>query len=438
MKPNKLVRLFTALLLALVLCLACACDNHSSTDDSSNQDDTQSTPSDDQDQEGSQDEDKKDPSGSEGQGSQGQQGSQGSQGGDEKDPSGSESQGSQGQQGSQGDQGGDEKEPSGSEGQGSQGQQGSQGSQEGNEGGEIAIPEWKGEWVSAIFGGGPFVEGKQSVLDDVTSSGFNTIMIWSVHIHGDGTLYLNNTKAVDNGELVIGQASVEFWSKLKGEGSSIERIELSVGAGGCTDFEEIKKYVEKEGTGEESVLYKNMHTLIEATGADAVNFDDESCYDLNSAAAFGKMCAEMGMKITFCPYVNIDFWSKLAKELGEDADRVYLQCYSGGQLNDNQYKTWWRVWALSTGMRIIPGYWCGTGAGRCMASTVKSKLSRETDYTTGGFMWLYDDMMKMKSPNSTKDYAAAINEANPHKDEETPAEAFMKELSAVLPEKKRG
>lgn len=430
MKPNKLVRLFTALLLAFVLCLACACDNHSSTDDPSNQDDTQSTPSDDQDQEGNQGGDEKEPSGSEG------QGSQGSQGGDEKDPSGS-----QGQQGSQGNQGGEENDPSGSEGQGSQGQegnQGSQGGQEGNEGGEtLPAPEWKGEWVSAIFGGGPFVEGTQSVLDDVTSSGFNTIMIWSVHVHGDGTLYLNNTKAVDNGELVIGQASVDFWSKLKGEGSSIERIELSVGAGGCTDFEEIKKYVEKEGTGEESVLYKNMHTLIEATGADAVNFDDESCYDLNSAAAFGKMCAEMGMKITFCPYVNIDFWSKLAKELGEDADRVYLQCYSGGQLNDNQYKTWWRVWALSTGMRIIPGYWCGTGAGRCTASTVKSKLSRETDYTTGGFMWLYDDMMKMKSPNSTKDYAAAINEANPHKDEETPAEAFMKELSAVLPEKKR-
>ncbi len=428
MKPNKLFRLFTAILLALVLCLACACGSNSSTNDPSSQDGSHSTPSDDQNKDDQDKNDQKDPSDDQDKGDQKDPSDQDED--DQKDPSGS-------QQGSQGG----EKDPSGSEGQGSQGQQGSQGSQggqEGNEGGEIAIPEWKGEWVSAIFGGGPFVEGKQSVLDDVTSSGFNTIMIWSVHVHGDGTLYLNNTKAVDNGELVIGQASVDFWSKLKGEGSSIERIELSVGAGGCTDFEEIKKYVEKEGTGEESVLYKNMHALIEATGADAVNFDDESCYDLNSAAAFGKMCAGMGMKITFCPYVNIDFWSKLAKELGEDADRVYLQCYSGGQLNDNQYKTWWRVWALSTGMRIIPGYWCGTGSGRCTASTVKSKLSRETDYTTGGFMWLYDDMMKMKSPNSTKDYAAAINEANPHKDEETPAEAFIKELSAVLPEKKRG
>lgn len=432
MKTKHLFRVLAAFLLAFCLCLFCACNHNESKNPSdetppAEQDKDKNDPpaGGNQENQGSQDE-------QESQGNQGEQGSQGNQG--NQGESGNQgNQGGQGEQESQGNQG-----ESGNQGsQGGQGEQGNQGNQ-GNQGEQepLPIPEWKGEWVSAIFGGGPFVEGREEVLEDVTASGFNTIMIWSVHIHGDGTLYLNDTKAVDHGKLVIGQESVEFWGKLKGENSSIERIELSVGAGGCTDFEEIKKYIEKDGAGKETVLYQNMQTLIEATGADAVNFDDESCYDLKSATAFGQMCAEMGMKITFCPYVNISFWSNLAKALGEDADRVYLQCYSGGQLNDNQYAKMWRDWALSTGLRIIPGYWCGSAPGRCSAATVKSKLSRAADYTTGGFMWLYDDMMKMKSPNSTKDYATAINEANPHKGEE--AQNVSARVDVALPEKKRG
>ncbi len=412
MKIKQICRLALVLLLTLALALVCACSGNGAEQDPIPGGTEQQTPSGDE----------KDPSG----GEKDPSGSEKDPSGGEKDPSGSEK-----------DPSGGEKDPSGSEKDPSGGEKDPSGEEKDPEP-EPVYPEWKGEWVSAIFGGGPFVTGGEKVLSDVKASGFNTIIIWSVHVHNDGTLYLNDDKVCDNGKLVIGQDSLDFWAGLKGEDSSIERIELSVGAGNCTDFEQIKADIQKDGTGKETVLYKNMKLLIEATGADAVNYDDESCYDLDSAVKFGKMCAGMGVKITLCPYVNSDFWGKLAKELGEDVDRVYLQCYSGGQLNDNQYTIWWKIWALSTGLRIIPGYWCGSGIGKCSAATVKSKLSRETDYTTGGFIWYYDDLMKLKSPNSTKDYAAAINDANPHKGEvSSSVSAFWEGEHCVLPEKKR-
>lgn len=394
MKRKRFLKVALSLLLSLILCLACACGGgkeETKTPSGGNEIENPSGGETEKDPSGGETE--KEPSGGEG----------------EKEPSGGE----------------EEKEPSGGE------------EEKDPEPVQPVYPEWNGEWVSAIFGGGPFVTGGEKVVEDVVSSGFNTVIIWSVHVHGDGTLYLNDDKVCDNGTLVAEQTSLDMWKGFKQEGSSVERIELSVGAAGCNDFEEIEAAIEKDGVGEETTLYRNMKCLIEATGADAVNFDDESCYDLDSAEKFGKMCAALGTKVTLCPYVNNSFWGELANRLEGIVDRVYLQCYAGGQLNDNQYKTWWKIWALSTNLRIIPGYWCGNGPGKCTAATVKSKLSRETDFTTGGFIWYYDDLMKQTSPNATKDYAQAINDANPHKGEETNAKSFW-DLEVLPPQKEEG
>lgn len=261
-------------------------------------------------------------------------------------------------------------------------------------------------WVSAVFGGGPFVTGGEEVAEVVKSSGFNTMIIWSVHVNDNGDLVLNDVPVASYGRCIAKKSVKDTWANLKSEGSGIQRVEISIGAWGCADFENIKKLIEKDGTGEDTILYKNFKALIEATGADAVNFDDESCYDVESAVKFGQMCAEMGVKVALCPYTQMDFWKQVKTELGDTVDRVYVQCYDGGAGNDPD------DWAQAMGMDVIPGYWCLHGGSGDSAADVSSKL-KESDSITGGFMWLYDDMQKLSSPDSPADYAAAINNAKP-------------------------
>lgn len=270
-------------------------------------------------------------------------------------------------------------------------------------------PEPTGDpnWVSAIFGGGPFVVGGQSMLRTVKRSGFNTIMLWSVHVHENGDLVLNDLKVCSNGEYVGEQEWSDTWLAMKEGDTSVKRIELSIGAWGCADFENIKALIERDGTGEDTILYRNFKALIEASGADAVNYDDESCYDVDSAVKFGKMCESMGVKVTLCPYTNMNFWVNVKNQLGEElVDRIYLQCYDGGAGNVVS------EWEEAFGMKIIPGYWNAQNAtyGKS-AAEVGEELKKNKRYVTGGFMWLYDEMTGKPAPNSVKNYASAINNA---------------------------
>ena len=267
-------------------------------------------------------------------------------------------------------------------------------------------PDPESEWVSAIFGGGPFVNQKRG-LEKVKKSGFNTIMLWSVHVYDDGTLYLNDRKMVENGKFVGGDLVKEGWEYLKQEPTNITRIELSVGAWGTKDFEAIDALIKRDGTGEDTILYRNFKVLAETCGADAINYDDETSFDPTVAITFGRMVESMGMKVTLCPFNEMNYWKAVYNGLGSElVDRIYLQCYDGGSFNN--VADWYRAFGNT---KIIPGYWClhfGGSAGDT-AAQVTTKLKNVKQYCRGGFMWLYDDMAGLSSPNSVADYAEAIN-----------------------------
>ncbi|WDV48138.1 hypothetical protein PV797_10670 [Clostridiaceae bacterium M8S5] len=260
--------------------------------------------------------------------------------------------------------------------------------------------------ISAIYGGGPFVNGGQKVMNDIKASGFNTVMIWAVHVRDDGDLYLNDTLVCKDGKFV-GEASwITDWASLKQGTTSVNRIEISVGAWGSDAFNSIKNLINKYGTGSDTVLYKNFLALKNATGSDAVNYDDEKTYDVASSVKFGKMCNDMGMKVTLCPYTNKPYWKAVKDGLGNICDRVYLQCYAGGAGNNPD------TWANYMGMDVIPGLWCIHGSSGDSAAQVKAKLQGWNNGSIqGGFMWLYDNIKTLSSPNTTADYAAAINTA---------------------------
>ncbi|WMJ22789.1 discoidin domain-containing protein [Paludicola sp. MB14-C6] len=261
--------------------------------------------------------------------------------------------------------------------------------------------------VSAIFGGGPFYQGGQSVMNDLRASGFNTVIIWSIHVNANGDLVLNDSLVCSGGNYVGQQAWVTQWATLKTAPTSVNRIEVSIGAWGCRDFENIRDLINSQGTGSSSILYRNFQALKAATGADAVNYDDESCYDVASSVQFGQMCNTLGYKVALCPYTNDYYWSSVKNQLGTSiVDRVYLQCYAGGSSNSPS------AWKGYMGMDVIPGLWClNSSSGGDTASSVQSQLTNWSSSSVGGFMWLYDDMMQLSSPNATADYAAAINNA---------------------------
>src|SRR3954447_22412735 len=61
-----------------------------------------------------------------------------------------------------------------------------------------AKPQASSTW-SGVYGGGPFYQGGQAVMDDLRNSGFTTVMLWSIHVHSNGDLYYNDTLIVSGG-----------------------------------------------------------------------------------------------------------------------------------------------------------------------------------------------------------------------------------------------
>ncbi|MBN9686184.1 MULTISPECIES: discoidin domain-containing protein [unclassified Corallococcus] len=273
---------------------------------------------------------------------------------------------------------------------------------------------------SAIYGGGPFYSGGTAVMNDLRGSGFTTVILWSFHIEDNGDLVYNDIPVVRNGAYIGDPAWPTRLATLKTAPTSVNRIEVSIGAWSVPDFERMARLVNGTaagcgstlvcGTGTNSILYRNFQALKAVTGADAVNFDDESAYDLAPTTQFGQMLIGQGFKITFAPYTQQAFWRGLKDNLGSAVDGIYLQVYDGGAGNNPA------SWNTAMGMTVDPGLWSRHGT-NCASgdspATVQSKMSnwKSTAGIHGGFMWLYDDIQKCSAQGTSAQYAAAINTA---------------------------
>ncbi|MFP2958403.1 discoidin domain-containing protein [Myxococcus sp. 1LA] len=273
---------------------------------------------------------------------------------------------------------------------------------------------------SAIYGGGPFYSGGTPVMNDLRGSGFTTIILWSFHIEENGDLIYNDIPVVRNGAYIGDAGWPTRLATLKAAPTSVNRIEVSIGAWGVPDFERMIRLVNGTapgcgttivcGTGSNSILYRNFQVLKTITGADAVNYDDESAYDLVPTTTFSQMLIGMGYKISFAPYTQQTFWRNLKNNLGSAVDRIYLQVYAGGAGNNPA------TWNTAMGMTVAPGLWSRNGT-NCASgdspSTVQSKMSnwKANAGISGGFMWLYDDIQRCSAQGTSAQYAAAINTA---------------------------
>ncbi len=278
-----------------------------------------------------------------------------------------------------------------------------------------AVPIQTAQGSSTIFGGGPFYSGGQARMNQLRSSGFTTVMLWTIHVNeNNGNLIYNDVLIVSNGVYVGNPAWPGQLATLKQQPTSVNRIEVSVGSWGVPDFERIKILMDNYGTNTDSILYRNFQALKVATGADAIDFDDESQYDVNTMVKFGRMLASIGYKVTLCPYIQPTFWQNVYNQLGPNiVDEVYLQCYAGGAGNLNNLAAWNNLFG---GLKVKPGLWCRHGNGCAEGHTAAEVLAQMTAWRnsagiSGGFMWLFDDMLNCTAGGSPADYARAINQA---------------------------
>src|SRR5262245_29338972 len=205
--------------------------------------------------------------------------------------------------------------------------------------GTLAVSARNADARSAVFGGGPFYSGGQAVMDDLRGSGFDTVVLWTIHVHSNGDLVFNDQRVVANGTYVGDSGWPNRLRTLKQTlPTSVNRIEVGVGSFGVPDFETVRTLMNAQGTGSGSILYRNFQALKNATGADAVNFDDESAYDTAASVRFGVMLADLGYRITLCPYTNQSHWTSVRSQINSQrpgtVDRVHLQVYAGGAGND--------------------------------------------------------------------------------------------------------
>lgn len=264
--------------------------------------------------------------------------------------------------------------------------------------------------VSAIYGGGPFYQTPSVTIPEIRTSGFTTAIIWTIHIDTSGNFNYNaEFPIVANGQYIGHNTHPDFprnVALLKTPPTSVRRIEVGLSAWGSSTFQNIKKLITANGTGPTTMLYKNFKALKDSIpDIDAINFDDESTYDVTTSVQLAVMLGGLGYKVALCPYTNATYWKGVASQTNSQrpgtVDAVFLQCYDGGAANTPCSATW-----DFSGIPVYPGLWDTNHA----PSSVQTKMTgwKNQCNITGGFMWLYDDF---KNTPKTQQYANAINAA---------------------------
>lgn len=270
------------------------------------------------------------------------------------------------------------------------------------------VPAFSQTGFTGIFGGGPFYKGNAAPnITEIENSGFTEAIVWSVEVSSTGDLNFNGEFPLTSGGVYVGNETYPNFpadmAQLKQ--GTVKRVTFSVGSSNYGDWENITSLVESQGTGPNSILYKDFAALKAAIPAlDAIDVDDENSYNEPTTVAFVVMLGKLGYHAMPDPYTNNSYWINLVSaintQLPGTVDGVHLQAYSGGA--GNSPCTGWDFGTVP----VFPGLWDHYDT----PSQVESIMSgwHEQCGIIGGFMWLYDDFV---GTGLAAQYASAINTA---------------------------
>lgn len=202
-------------------------------------------------------------------------------------------------------------------------------------------------------------------VNAIKSAGFDTLVLFQVVVKPNATIeyFANNSPddgspsavLADNGEYVGGQELASLFGSFKNGNTTVNRLEFSFCQGAYSEgtWTNIQGLLASEGTGSDSMLYRNLVALKEALGVDAINDDDEALYDVSSTVQFANLLSDIGLRFTTAPYTNQPFWQEVVSGINNTTlyDRTYLQCYDGGYGNDPGN------WQDAIGAPVIPLLW---------------------------------------------------------------------------------
>lgn len=240
---------------------------------------------------------------------------------------------------------------------------------------------------TGVYVGGHIRRERPGTIEKLRNSGFTYIILFNINVEPDGTLTTDGETVCKDGKYVFGNTQPNYVSdikKLKQAPTTISRIEICIGSWGNESFSRIKELINRHGVGSGTILYKNFKALKNAIPEiDAVNNDDEHCYDVATAVKFHQMMYELGYKTTIAPYTNRSFWENLVSQLGDRCDRVLIQCYDGGAGNNPS------DWHL--GNRAVHAGRMNYQEGGVDACVAQMESWKKNNGVSGGFIWLYND-----------------------------------------------
>ncbi len=258
-----------------------------------------------------------------------------------------------------------------------------------------------------VYGGGPFYIQRTSSIPNLRESGFKWVVVWTIHVmNQDGDLNFNaEFPIVEDGTYVGNNHYPHFaddMALLKTEPTTIEWIEFGLAGWGSQTFGIIRDLINAEGTGPDSKLYKNFAALKAAIPEiDAISFDDEDFYDEPSTTQFAVMLADLGYKVSICPYTNAAHWQNVVTNVNAQRpgtiEDVHVQCYAGGA--GNNPCTW--AGYFSSEINIMPGVENNSN----MASHIWAWYNQCG--IPSGWVWLYDNFYSNLS--TIQSHAAALD-----------------------------
>jgi len=248
----------------------------------------------------------------------------------------------------------------------------------------------------------------QKNIDEIKASGFTRVMLWTVHVHGTMDFYLNDDLIVTEGSYVGDAKWPSYIKSLKSNQTSVSEIYLSLGSEGSTDFDAIALAIQCFGTGNNSIIYKNFMALRTALpdidGVDLVLGSNViATYYIQRLSV---MLGKMGLKVSFCPSLWKERWLPslyiIERELPGTVSQFNLRCYNEGQNNDPAD---WQQAINSTGLKI-PVYPGLTPSQSSLEAIQVEFTSWKGEGVTGGFLFLYDDILR--SGLNASQFAEAI------------------------------
>ena len=267
---------------------------------------------------------------------------------------------------------------------------------------------------SGVYVGGHIRRERPNTVTKLKNSGFTYVILFNVNVETDGTLTTDGETICKNGKYVFANEQpyyVEDVKALKTWPTGIERIEICIGGWGNEPYSRIKNLINANGTGANTILYRNFKALKDAIPEiDAVNNDDEHGYDASSAVKFHTMMYDLGYKTTVSPYTNKSYWQSLVTGLNNSrpgaCDRVLIQCYDGGAYNNPS------DWKLGN----LPVHAGRTNYQTDMATSVAQMQSwKDNNGVVGGFVWVYND-----ETWNLNQWASAMNRVFPSHSVEEP------------------